>query len=109
MKKAVFITIDVLMIIATIIPVVWLFFECLDSAINGTIHWGAETYIYGLPAFIDTLEFYLIFGLVLVVLWAMLCFATQVFTVITIIVVKKISAREKHHADIIASKNKAPV
>jgi len=39
----------------------------------------------------------------------MLCFATQVFTVITIIVVKKISAREKKQAEIMASKNKAPV
>lgn len=89
MKKKVFITIDILLIIATILPVVLLLVECIDSAVNGTIRWGESGYVYGIPAFIDTLEVYLVFGFVLVVLWAVLFLHTLVFTVITIIVARR--------------------
>ena len=66
MKKA-FITIDVGLIILTIIPVIVVLADCIDSAVNGVIPWREDsTFIYGMPAFFNTLGVYFVFGFVLV-------------------------------------------
>ena len=89
MKKA-FITIDVGLIILTIIPVIVVLADCIDSAVNGVIPWREDsTFIYGMPAFFNTLGVYFVFGFVLVVLWAILLLVTAGFTVFTVIYAKK--------------------
>ena len=95
MKKKVFITIDVLLILATLIPAGMYLWQCIDAAINGVIPWGGGygldygEKIYGLPAFVNTFCVMFVFLLVLVILWAMLALGTIIFTVITVIVCRK--------------------
>jgi len=90
MKKSVLISADVCLIIITIIPVILLLAECFNSAVNGVIPWGEDsTFIYGIPAFFNTLGVYLVYGFVLVVLWAMLFLVTTGFTVFTVVFTKK--------------------
>ena len=92
MKKIIIVAIDIFLLIATIVPAIWLFCECMDSAVNGVIPWREESeYIYGLHAFLYTLGSFCVFELVLVVLWALLFCTTFLFTVFTVIylIVKK--------------------
>ena len=89
MKKAL-VTIDILLILATITPVAALLWQCFDSAFNGTIPSGFKygfdygQFIYGAEAFIYTMVFFMYFLFFLVIAWAVLFMFTLVFTGLTI-------------------------
>ena len=94
MKKAL-VTIDILMIIATVLPAAWLLWQCFETAINGTYPMGF-TYgfdyhqmIYGAEAFCYTMMFYCYFLFFLVIPWVTLFFVTLIFTGLTISYVKR--------------------
>ena len=95
MKKKIFIIIDILLILATLIPAGWYLWVCIDAAINGVIPWGGGygvdygEMIYGFPAFANTFCVMFAFLFVLVVLWGMLALGTIIFTVITVLICKK--------------------
>lgn len=94
MKKKLIVTADIALIIITIIPVLLLLWDCINTAINGTIPWGGiygtdyVEKIYGIEAFFYALTFDFVFLFVLFVLWAGLFFYTIAFTVFTVLYVK---------------------
>ena len=94
LKKALVI-IDILLIVATVIPAAWLLWQCFDSAINGTIPsgftygWDNLHYIYGIEAFCYTMMFLCYFLFFLVIPWVFLFFITLIFTGLTISYVRR--------------------
>ena len=90
MKRILIATVIISWIIC-IIPVIALFKECTDAAVNGVIPtsavWGNEEteMIYGIDAFLDTLGFFCCFLTALVVLWMMFLIYTIGITVFTIV------------------------
>lgn len=96
MKKKVFIGIDVLLMLLSVTPIGLVLYDCIDKAINGVMPWG-DGYgldygqmIYGAEAFRYELRFDLFWGVaVFGIPWAMLILTTIIFTVFTVMHVKK--------------------
>ena len=96
MKKKVFIGIDVLLMLLSVTPIGLVLYDCINKAINGIIPWG-DGYgldygqmIYGYEAFRYELRFDLFWGVaVFGIPWAMLILTTIIFTVFTVMHVKK--------------------
>ena len=95
MKRTCIVFTEIILILATVIPVLALLWECIYTAIHGTIPWGFGygvdygAFIYGMEAFIYTFFFYCTFLFVLVVLWFGVAAATIGFSIFTIIYLKK--------------------
>ena len=94
MKKTLIILIDIVLIVATVIPVILLFSSCIHSAIYGVIPTGFQygldygEKVYGLEAFINTFLFYCTFLFAGVVLWIGMFIGTLAFTVFTVVYIK---------------------
>lgn len=88
MKKKIIITITTILIwIVVIIPAMLLLNECIDSYFNGTYHgFAGEELLYGIPAFLDTLGFYVLFFFPVSILWFIIFMIAIALTVVTIIV-----------------------
>ena len=95
LKKAVVIIIDVLLMLAMIVPVGALLWDCIYSAMEGVIPWGMGygldygEKIYGFEAFRYVFTFDCVFFFILVILWVCLFVGTAAFTVFTVLYVKK--------------------
>lgn len=94
MKKTL-VTIDIILIVLTVVPAAWLLWQCFHSAIYGTIPEGF-TYgfdygqmIYGAEAFCYTMMFFCYFLCFLVIPWVALFFITLIFTLIIVPYVKR--------------------
>ncbi|MBO4636083.1 MAG: hypothetical protein J5685_02945 [Clostridiales bacterium] len=91
MKKKVIITADIVFIVATLIPVIFLLAECFTSALNGVIPSGGyyppdmNEKIYGIEAFVNTFGVYMVWFFPLVILWGLLLLFTACFTAFTFI------------------------
>ena len=85
MKKALVI-IDIILILATVIPAAWLLWQCFQSAVYGTIPtgftygWDNLHFIYGIEAFCYTMMFLCYFLAFLVIPWVGLFFITIIYT-----------------------------
>lgn len=95
MKKTIIVGLDTILIIATIVPVLFLMKECTEAAIVGTIPWGLwygvdyGEKIFGIEAFFYVLSFYFAFFFIPLVLWTVLYVLTSLFTVFTLVYIKK--------------------
>ena len=95
MKKRILIIINILLLLATMIPVCVLLWDCIDSAIQGIYPWGlgyGTDYgekIFGLEAFRYVFITDCVFGFILVLLWVCLFVGTTAFTVFTAVYVKR--------------------
>ena len=91
MKKRIVIITEIILIIATVLPVIALLWECINAAIHGTIPWGFgygvdyNEFIYGMEAFIYTLSFYFAFLFIPVILWFTMFVFTIGFTIFTVV------------------------
>jgi hypothetical protein len=95
MKKRILIIINILLLLATMIPVCVLLWDCINSAIQGIYPWGlgyGTDYgekIFGLEAFRYVFITDCVFGFVLVLLWVCLFVGTAAFTVFTAVYVNR--------------------
>ena len=95
MKKRLIIAADIVLIIATVIPVALLIWDCVRTAINGVIPSGFfygpdySEMIYGWEAFCYSFLFDCYFLFFLVILWGILFAITIGFTIFTVVYGKK--------------------
>lgn len=95
MKKRILIIINILLLLATMIPVCVLLWDCINSAIQGIYPWGLgygndyDEKIFGLEAFRYVFITDCVFGFVLVLLWVCLFVGTASFTVFTALYVNR--------------------
>ncbi len=90
-NKVVLTIITILAWVLTIIPILFVVKECMNSYINGTTHgFHGTDLFYGLPAFLDTLgEITLLIFPLLFLLWCIVFIIAIILTIFSIISIKK--------------------
>lgn len=89
-KKTLIVTINIILWIATMIPILILLYNCFYSAIYGAYHgFNGDVMIYGIAAFMDTFFACLIFGVLYDIIWFVLFIIALGFTIFMIIYLRR--------------------